>query len=68
MKKKTRLDPKDVDYKNLAFLRKHLTENGKIISAGVSGLDVRSQRIIGKEIKRARQLAMLPYVDYKHTD
>ena len=66
MKKKIRLNPDDIDYKNLPLLRRYLADNGKIISSAFTELDSRTQRAVAREIKRARQLALLPYVDYKH--
>lgn len=52
-----------IDYKNLDALRKHTTENGKIISSRVSGTTNFEQRRISTEIKRARFLSLLPYTD-----
>ena len=52
-----------IDYKNLDVLRKHTTENGKIIPSRVSGTTNFEQRRISTEIKRARFLSLMPYTD-----
>ena len=57
-------DPKLVDkinYKDYKFLRKFITEQGKIIPAHVTGVSAKYQRLITKEIKKARILALLPF-------
>ena len=51
-----------IDYKDLGRLRYFLTERGKIIPSRISGTDAKSQRHIVREIKRARQIALLPFV------
>lgn len=52
---------KDINYKNAGFLRKFLTERGKILPSRISGNSCRYQRMISKEIKKARTMALLPY-------
>ena len=51
-----------IDYKDVSRLRYFVTERGKIIPSRISGADAKSQRHIVREIKRARHLALLPYV------
>ena len=51
-----------IDYKEYKFLKKFTTEQGKIIPAHVTGVSAKYQRMITKEIKRARVLALLPFV------
>ena len=51
-----------IDYKEYKFLRKFITEQGKIIPAHVTGVSAKYQRLITKEIKKARVLALLPFV------
>ena len=51
-----------IDYKNATFLRNFLTERGKIISSRISGNAARYQRLIAREIKKARVMALLPYL------
>ena len=51
-----------IDYKDIGRLRYFVTERGKIIPSRISGADAKSQRHLSKQIKRARQIALLPYV------
>jgi small subunit ribosomal protein S18 len=51
-----------IDYKNATFLRNFLTERGKIISSRISGNAARYQRLVAREIKKARAMALLPYL------
>ena len=53
------IDP--VDYKDVDRLRKYLTERGKILPRRKTGTCARHQRQLAKAIKRARELALLPY-------
>ena len=50
-----------IDYKNADFLRKFLTDRGKILPARISGVSTRYQRVLANEIKKARTMALLPY-------
>ena len=50
-----------IDYKEYKFLRKFITEQGKIIPAHVTGVSAKYQRLITSEIKKARVLALLPF-------
>ena len=50
-----------IDYKNVEFLKGFLTERGKILPARISGTSDLYQRIISREIKRARTMALLAY-------
>jgi|UniRef100_A0A7C3YZ97 small subunit ribosomal protein S18 len=52
---------KVIDYKD-PTLRNFLTERGKILPAKVTGVCSKHQRALSKAIKRARNLALLPYV------
>ncbi len=51
-----------VDYKDEKLLQRFLTERGKILPSRLSGISARHQRQISIAIKRARYLALLPYV------
>jgi len=51
-----------INYKEHVFLKKFLTEQGKIIPAFVTGVSAKYQRKLAKEIKKARNIALLPYV------
>ncbi|MCK4859603.1 MAG: 30S ribosomal protein S18 [Candidatus Omnitrophica bacterium] len=54
--------PKYIDYKDTEKLRKYITERGKIRSRRTSGACAKHQRMIAAAIKRARFMALLPYV------
>ncbi|HOO90154.1 MAG TPA: 30S ribosomal protein S18 [Syntrophales bacterium] len=51
-----------IDYKNPAVLRGFLTERGKIMPRRITGTCAKHQRELAMAIKRARTLALLPYV------
>lgn len=51
-----------IDYKDVKLLQSFLTENGKILPARLSGVSALQQRKIAEAIKRARNIALLPYV------
>jgi small subunit ribosomal protein S18 len=50
-----------VDYKDVALLRKFMSDRGKIRSRRVTGLSPKRQKEVAMAIKNARELAMLPY-------
>jgi small subunit ribosomal protein S18 len=51
-----------IDYKDVRLLQKFLTERGKIIPSRISAVSIKKQRELAVAIKRARFLALLPYV------
>ena len=51
-----------IDYKDAAKLRKFISERGKILPRRISGTCAKHQRELNTAIKRARQVALLPYV------
>jgi small subunit ribosomal protein S18 len=53
---------KYVDYKDPEFLKKFLNEQGKVLPRRITGTSLKYQRKVSTAIKRARQLALLPYV------
>lgn len=53
---------KDIDYKDIALLKGFVTERGKIVPSRISGVCAVHQRKLCRAIKRARSLAMLPYL------
>ncbi|MCC7452787.1 MAG: 30S ribosomal protein S18 [Crocinitomix sp.] len=53
---------KYVDYKNPDFLLKFINEQGKILPRRVTGTSQKFQKKVNKAVKRARHLAILPYV------
>ena len=50
-----------IDYKDVAKLKKYITERGKILPRRATGACAKHQRDITLEVKRCRQIAMLPY-------
>ena len=56
------------DYKDVTMLRKFISEKGKIRSRRITGACRRHQNQIAKAVKRARELALLPYVDATATE
>ena len=64
-KKSCPLSGKDapvVDYKNIIILKKYITEKGKILPSRVTQVSTKKQKELTLAIKRARFLALLPYV------
>ena len=53
---------KRINYKDAKFLKKFITDQGKIIPGHVTGVSAKYQRMITREIKKARVLALLPFV------
>lgn len=50
-----------IDYKNVDLLKNFIPERGKIASRRQTGTSAKFQRMLAKAIKRARQIALLPY-------
>ena len=55
-------DAPAVDYKNINLLRRYITEKGKILPSRVTQVSTKKQKELSTAIKRARFLALLPYV------
>ncbi len=53
---------KFIDYKDADFLKKFLNEQGKILPRRITGTSLKFQRRVAQAVKRARHLALLPYV------
>lgn len=51
-----------IDYKDVGLLRKMITEKGKILPSRITGTCARHQRLLSTAIKRARFIALIPYV------
>lgn len=51
----------NIDYKDIARLRRYMSERGKILPRRVTGTCARHQRELTVAIKRARHLALFPY-------
>jgi small subunit ribosomal protein S18 len=52
-----------IDYKDVRTLSKFVSERGKIIPSRISAVSVKKQRELATAIKRARFLALMPYVN-----
>lgn len=52
----------EVDYKDLETLKQFITERGKIVPRRISGVSYFYQKLVKKAIKRARYMALLPFV------
>jgi len=52
----------EIDYKNIAQLRRYISEKGKIRSRRITGACRRHQLQVAGAVKRAREMALLPYV------
>ncbi len=53
---------KYVDYKDPQFLKRFLNEQGKILPRRITGTSLKYHRKVAQAVKRARHLALLPYV------
>ena len=53
---------KFIDYKDAEFLKKFLNEQGKIHTRRLTGTSLKYQRKVAQAVKRARHIALLPYV------
>ena len=51
-----------IDYKDVELLKKFISANGKITPRRVTGTSAKYQRMLATAIKRARQMALLPYI------
>ncbi len=50
-----------IDYKDVRLMQRFVTDRGKIIPRRVSGTCARHQRNVTRHLKRARQIALLPF-------
>lgn len=51
-----------IDYKDTKLLQRFISERGKIVPSRITAVSAKKQRILAKAIKRARFMALLPYV------
>ena len=61
MEKNLKKSEMKFDYKDIASLRKFMSEKGKITPRRVSYISIKKQKDLSNAIKRARYLALLPY-------
>jgi small subunit ribosomal protein S18 len=50
------------DYKDIKIIGRYVTERGKIVPRRLSGVTAKNQRVLAQAIKRARHLALIPFV------
>ncbi len=53
---------KYIDYKDADFLMKFVNEQGKLLPRRITGTSTKYQKKVAKAVKRARHLALMPYV------
>lgn len=53
---------KYIDYKDAEFLKKFVNEQGKMLPRRITGNSLKFQRKVAQAVKKARQMALLPYV------
>jgi small subunit ribosomal protein S18 len=51
-----------IDYKDVRTLQRFVSERGKIVPSRITAVSAKKQRELAKAIKRARSLALLPYI------
>lgn len=56
------IDKNELDYKDIAFVRRFMTDRGKIAPRRNSGCCALHQRMVSKAVKRARQIGLVPFV------
>ena len=52
----------EINYKNLKLLKKYVSDTAKILPSRITNVSLGKQRQLAKEIKKARVLALMPYV------
>lgn len=55
------VDKKPLDYKDIGFVRRFMTDRGKIAPRRMTGCCAMHQRMVAKVVKRARQLGLVPF-------
>jgi small subunit ribosomal protein S18 len=61
-RKYTRINVEAIDYKDLGTMRRFISDRGKVRSRRVTGLSRKHQQQLALAVKRAREIALLPYV------
>ncbi len=51
-----------IDYKDVKLLQRYISERGKIVPSRITAVSTKKQRELSKAIKRARFMALIPYV------
>lgn len=53
-----------IDYKDISLLKRYVSDRGKLMPSRITGVSAKYQRQLTTAVKRARQLALLPYTDH----
>lgn len=53
-----------IDYKDVEMLKRYVSERGKMMPSRITGVSAKYQRQLTTAVKRARQIALLPYTDH----
>ena len=54
----------EIDFKDVRLLSRFTTERGRILPRKITGLNSKQQKLIATAIKRARQMSLLPFINY----
>ncbi len=54
----------ELNYKNFNLIKKHISKRGKILQSRVTGVSKNKQKLLSQAIKRARNLGLIPAVNY----
>ena len=57
-------DIKEIDFKDIRLLSRYVTDRGRILPRKITGLSCQQQRMVTRAIKRARQMSLLPFINY----
>ena len=55
-------DAPKIDYKDVKLLQRFISERGKIVPSRITAVSAKKQRALARAIKRARNLALIPYI------
>lgn len=55
------IDPATIDYKNIELLKRFVMPSGKIVPRRITGTSSKYQRVLAREIKKARIVGLLPF-------
>jgi small subunit ribosomal protein S18 len=55
-------DAPKIDFKDVKLLQRYVSERGKIVPSRITAVSTKKQRVLAKAIKRARNMALLPYL------
>ena len=54
---------KTLDYKDVDIIKRYINEKGKILPRRVTGTCAKHQRFVAEQVKRARHMALIPFVN-----